>query len=265
MGHVDLMDKIYRHQRYIYDLTRKHFLLGRDRLIREMPVEPGETVLEMGCGTARNLILLAKRRPEAMLYGLDASHEMLITAEANIQRAGLADRIQVRHCLAEDLSFRETFGVAEPFDRVFFSYSLSMIPVWREALLAALTNLKPGGSIHVVDFWDQHELPGLFRGLLTWWIGLFHVRFEPLLLDRLHALDIAGVGRLRLESHRKSYAYLAHLEKVQDVSGAKSILFAEPTAEGADPSAASAGTASPDAGEPVTTGTAGARPESPAS
>ena len=28
-----LMDRIYRHQRHVYDVTRKYYLLGRDRLI----------------------------------------------------------------------------------------------------------------------------------------------------------------------------------------------------------------------------------------
>ena len=32
------MDKMYRHQRYFYDLTRKYYLLGRDRLINEMKI-----------------------------------------------------------------------------------------------------------------------------------------------------------------------------------------------------------------------------------
>ena len=34
-GHAALMDGVYRHQRHIYDLTRKFYLLGRDRLIRD--------------------------------------------------------------------------------------------------------------------------------------------------------------------------------------------------------------------------------------
>ncbi|HEY0281515.1 MAG TPA: hypothetical protein VGC27_02700 [Rhizomicrobium sp.] len=33
-NHAALMDEIYRHQRYVYDLTRKYYLFGRDRLIK---------------------------------------------------------------------------------------------------------------------------------------------------------------------------------------------------------------------------------------
>ena len=58
------MDRMYRYQRYFYDLTRKYYLLGRDRLLSEMDVKPGERVLEVGCGTGRNLKILASRHPQ---------------------------------------------------------------------------------------------------------------------------------------------------------------------------------------------------------
>ena len=58
------MDKMYRHQRYIYDLTRKYYLFGRYKLIKELPVGPTDHICEVGCGTARNLVLLAKRNPK---------------------------------------------------------------------------------------------------------------------------------------------------------------------------------------------------------
>ena len=47
------MDRMYRLQRYFYDATRKYYLLGRDRLLNEMDIQPGQHVLEAGCGTAR--------------------------------------------------------------------------------------------------------------------------------------------------------------------------------------------------------------------
>ena len=57
------------------------------------------------------------------------------------------------------------FGVPA-FDHLFFSYSLSMIPTWAAALEAAMANLKPGGEIWVVDFWDQAGHPWPFAKLL---------------------------------------------------------------------------------------------------
>ena len=51
-----LMDRLYRRQRHFYDVTRKHYLLGRDRLIDGLAPPSGGRVLEIGCGTARNLV-----------------------------------------------------------------------------------------------------------------------------------------------------------------------------------------------------------------
>jgi S-adenosylmethionine-diacylgycerolhomoserine-N-methlytransferase len=212
MATTEEMDQMYRLQRYIYDFTRKYYLLGRDRLLREMKVGPRENVLEIGCGTARNLVLLARRQPEVNGYGLDVSTEMLATAEAKV-RSGLGSRITLRHCFAENLDHAKTFGLARPFDAAFFSYSLSMIPTWPQAIDAALANLKPHGTLYVVDFWDQGAWPGWFRALLKRWLDLFHVHYRPELLEHLRRLEAQGVGRLTVESVAGRYAYLATFEK----------------------------------------------------
>jgi len=206
------MDRIYRVQRHVYDATRKYYLFGRDRLIAQMPVRPGDRVLEVGCGTARNLIGLARRHPAARLYGLDASQAMLDTAGMKVSRHGLAERIVLRQALAEDLDAPRMFG-QEHFDVVFFSYALSMIPPWPAALEAALRNLKPGGQLWIVDFWDQAELPLWFRRVLVRWLALFHVHYRPELLDYLQTLVSRSNGTLTLESVGRRYAFLACLTR----------------------------------------------------
>lgn len=174
--HSALMDDVYRHQRYIYDLTRKYYLFGRDTLIRELALRDGERVIEIGCGTARNLIVIAKRYPGARLYGLDASQEMLKSAAASIARHGLSDRIKLVRAYAEDLT-PQLFGEDAPFDRAIFSYSLSMIPDWRKALRAAAAAVGPEGYIHAVDFGDLTGMGRIFANVLRWWLHRFHV--EP--------------------------------------------------------------------------------------
>ncbi|HUO92260.1 MAG TPA: class I SAM-dependent methyltransferase [Rhizomicrobium sp.] len=174
--HAALMDKVYRRQRYIYDLTRRYYLFGRDRLIRELALRPGEAVVEVGCGTARNLIRIARLYPGTELYGLDASSEMLKTAAGNIQAAGLSGRIKLVQGYAEALA-PSLFGRDRPFDRVLFPYSLSMIPDWRQALAAAGASLGDSGRLHVVDFGDLTGLGPVAGGLLRAWLRLFHV--EP--------------------------------------------------------------------------------------
>jgi S-adenosylmethionine-diacylgycerolhomoserine-N-methlytransferase len=128
------MDRMYRYQRHVYDLTRKFYLLGRDQLLASLPLQPGDRVCEIGCGTARNLIALGLRHPEISLYGVDASATMLATARSAVTRAGLAERIRLQSGLAEGPGWHGSFGLDTLFDIELFSYSLSMMPNWEAAL-----------------------------------------------------------------------------------------------------------------------------------
>jgi S-adenosylmethionine-diacylgycerolhomoserine-N-methlytransferase len=180
------MDAIYARQRHIYDLTRKYYLLGRDRLIARLDVPVGGTVLEVGCGTGRNLIAVARRYPTARLYGLDISEEMLATARASVAKAGLSDRITLEQADATDFDAQALFGSAT-FDRVFFSYTLSMIPDWRAALRQGAK--VTGGTMHFVDFGQFEGLPGWFGRAMRAWLAKFDVEPRVGLFVFLEALD----------------------------------------------------------------------------
>jgi S-adenosylmethionine-diacylgycerolhomoserine-N-methlytransferase len=173
-GHAALMDGVYRRQRHIYDATRKFFLLGRDRLIAELGPPEGGAVLEVGCGTGRNLIVAARRWPKARFHGLDISTQMLETAREKIAAAGLSDRIALAQADATDFDAQALFGRAR-FDRVFLSYSLSMIPDWPGALRASAAVVGDGGALQAVDFGTQDGWPAAPRSLLRWWLAKFHV------------------------------------------------------------------------------------------
>ena len=172
--HAARMDGTYAFQRHLYDLTRKYYLLGRDRLIMELDVPPGGSVLEIGCGTARNLMLVGRRYPQARLYGLDISEEMLKTARGNLAGTPLARRIALAHADATTFDAATLFG-QEQFDRIFCSYTLSMIPDWQGAIRRAALALAPTGALHIVDFGQQDRLPRTFRSLLQRWLAQFHV------------------------------------------------------------------------------------------
>lgn len=206
------MDGIYRYQRYIYDATRKYFLLGRDTLLERLDPPDGGSVLEVGCGTGRNLIQAARRYPRAKFYGLDISTMMLESARANIDRAGLKDRITVAEGDATDFTASELFDIPA-FDRVFISYSLSMIPPWREAIAQALQAVKPGGSLHIVDFGQQEHLPGLFKKGLEAWLAKFSVEPRPDLEEVLKDLAQRSASTLTFEHLFRDYARHAVIAK----------------------------------------------------
>ncbi|WP_158811468.1 class I SAM-dependent methyltransferase [Beijerinckia sp. L45] len=203
---------MYRHQRHIYDMTRKFYLLGRDELIATLDPPAGGSVLEVGCGTGRNLIKMAQTYPAARFYGLDISHEMLVTARASIARAGLAERITLAQADATTFDPQALFGRPQ-FDRVAISYALSMIPPWHDVLRHAAQTVAPGGVLLVVDFGDQAGLPPAFKRVLDRWLALFHVTPRLTL-----ARDVAALGdELQMKASSRprfrGYAIEARMER----------------------------------------------------
>ena len=203
-----LMDRMYRRQRHIYDLSRKFYLLGRDEAIARLRPAPGDKVLEIGCGTGRNLVKPAQAYPEARLFGLDVSREMLATAGASTARAGLSSRITFAHADATAFDPRGLFGFP-CFERVMISYALSMIPPWRKALAQALDLVAPGGSLEIADFGDCAGLPRPFKVGLRRWLAAFDVSPRDDLARALEKLATERGMTCEIENWFRSYAILA--------------------------------------------------------
>lgn len=204
------MDGMYRHQRYIYDLTRRYYLIGRDQLIAGLEPQPRGTVLEIGCGTARNLLHAARRYPNAKLYGVDISEEMLKTARASIARSRFRNTISVAQADATTFSPDQLFGI-ESFDRIFISYALSMIPPWQRVIDRAVSQLAPDGELHIVDFGTMASMPGVARTAMRAWLTKFSVTprldLESVVREiaRLHGRDAT------FQHGRFDYAALARI------------------------------------------------------
>lgn len=216
---AERMDRMYRFTRHVYDASRRYYLLGRDRMIRRIAAQETGAVLEVGCGTARNLVALHEQAPHLALYGLDAAAVMLQTARRSIARAGTPP-IRLAQGLAERFDARSAFGRTAPFDAIFFSYALSMMPNWQGALNQALAHLAPGGRLYIVDFWDQGEWPRWAAVLLRRWLALFGVHHRPALHRYLHAQAQSPSARCAIEPVARRYAYLAVLRRTQHASAA---------------------------------------------
>jgi S-adenosylmethionine-diacylgycerolhomoserine-N-methlytransferase len=206
------MDRIYRFQRHIYDATRRHFLLGRDMLIADLRPPDGGTVVEVGCGTARNLIVAARAHPRAMFYGFDISTVMLETARAHIAAAGLEDRIEIVQGDATNFDLQAMFGFPAA-DRIVISYALSMIPPWRRTLGCASRQLAPGGSLHIVDFGQLDDWPRVAKSALYAWLARFSVHPSADLANELRRVAAAqGLDASIVQLHR-GYAIYAALRR----------------------------------------------------
>ena len=172
------LERYYRFHARIYDATRWSFLFGRTAVLEALPGAPRE-ILEVGCGTGRNLAELARRYPRARLTGVDLSDAML--ARARRRLAPWGDRVQL-----EQRAYGGAPAGPPAYDVVLFSYALSMFnPGWEAALAAAWTDLRPGGWLAVVDF---HATT---RRWFERWMGVNHVRMQghlqPALARRFQA------------------------------------------------------------------------------
>lgn len=210
-SHDQLMDDVYRYQRYFYDITRKYYLLGRDQLIADLDVPDGGSVLEVACGTGRNLIKVGRTYPGARLYGLDISDQMLTTARANLGRAGLTDRVRLIQADACSFDAESAFG-QNRFDRIFLSYSISMIPDWQGAIREAARHLAPGGTLHIVDFGQSERLPAWFFKLLLAWLEKFHVSPRADFPEVLQAIARETGGTAQVTHPFRGYAMAGRLK-----------------------------------------------------
>jgi S-adenosylmethionine-diacylgycerolhomoserine-N-methlytransferase len=164
----------------IYDATRWTFLFGRERILRRSAqIADPRRILEVGCGTGRNLRSLRRIFPQADITGVDLSGDMLKIARRKTDGVKL-----IQQAYEAPLTGN--------FDLVLFSYALTMFnPGWECALQAAKADLNPGGLLAIVDF--SHTRFSLFRR----WMGVNHVRMEGQLWPESRAAFEPVVDEIR--------------------------------------------------------------------
>jgi ubiquinone/menaquinone biosynthesis C-methylase UbiE len=120
----------------------------RDKVLDLADPQPGERVLDVGCGTG-SLAIRACRRvgPSGEVRGVDASAEMVAAARRKSKRAGTP--VTFERAAAQALPFE-----ADRFDAVLSTIMLHHLP--REARTASCSEmarvLRPGGRVLIVDF-----------------------------------------------------------------------------------------------------------------
>jgi S-adenosylmethionine-diacylgycerolhomoserine-N-methlytransferase len=217
--HKSSMERMYRLQRHIYDVTRAYYLLGRDQLIARLSPPEGGSVLEIGCGTGRNLVQAKQRHPSSRFFGIDISDEMLKTACESVMNNGFEGSIRLAQADATNFDPRKSLGHG-PFDRIYFSYTLSMIPDWQSALAHAAAQLAPNGELHIVDFGTCEGLPVVAKQALYRWLKAFHVTPRQTMRDVIARLAAeAGCTAETWSSHR-GYAVHARLVRTIYAGGA---------------------------------------------
>jgi ubiquinone/menaquinone biosynthesis C-methylase UbiE len=153
-------------------------------LVDQAGIRPGQRVLGIGCGTG-NLALLAKRlHPEAEVVGLDPDPKALGRAGRKAERDGLPIRLDCG--FAEELPYP-----GASFDRVLSAFMFHHLgPDEKEASLREVRRvLRPGGSLHLLDFGGEKASSDGFVARVSHRNGLLRDNFG----ERIPAL-MRGAG-----------------------------------------------------------------------
>ena len=105
----------------------------------------GSRVLEVGCGVGAQTVTLARRSPDAQFTAIDLSGESISAARQAVERAGMTN-VEFRQANVFDLPFE-----AGSFDHVFVCFVLEHLALPLEALAILKSQLKPGGTITVIE------------------------------------------------------------------------------------------------------------------
>jgi len=144
---------------WLYDVVVRWALREstfKPRLIAQARIEPGQRILDLGCGTGTLLILIKQAHPETEVVGLDGDPKILELAHAKAARAGLTIRLDHGMCFElpyPDVSFDHVFSTLLFHHLTHESRLQTLVEVFRV--------LRPGGKFHLAD-WGKPQ-NGLMR------------------------------------------------------------------------------------------------------
>lgn len=173
------VNEVYRRRARLYDWSvNAYYLIGfrwwayRRRAIAALGLQPGATVVEIGCGTGLNFRLLQESIGlSGRLIGVDLSADMLEQARRRVTANGWSN-VDLVHIRAADYDFPSSV------DAVFSTFALSLEPRFDEVIAKAAMALVAGGRFVLLDLrmpdnWVRNLAPAL-----VWLVRPFAVSLE---------------------------------------------------------------------------------------
>lgn len=175
-------------------------------LIGLLDLEPGERVLDIGCGLGGSSFLMA-REAGASVEGIDLSRNMIAMAEERLSRHGLADRVRFRHGDCLELDGRD------PYDAL-YSREVFLHIHDKPRLFSVLARaLRPGGRLLFTDYccspppWSE-----AFEAYVRQWGYSLHTPEE-------YAAQVASAGFVDVEALDRTDEFIAIHERELEALG----------------------------------------------
>jgi demethylmenaquinone methyltransferase/2-methoxy-6-polyprenyl-1,4-benzoquinol methylase len=178
-----------------YDLLNQVLSFGihglwRKRLVKRILKNKPSKVIDVATGTADVAIALAKKDENVTIDGVDIADMMIAIGRLKIKKKGFEKRISLSRAYAESLPFND-----EIFDVATVAYGVRNFNDPKKGLEEMFRVIKPGGSIHALEFVNPRLL------IIRWIFGLYFQSVLPLL------------GRI-ISGHKHAYTYLPKSVKI---------------------------------------------------
>ena len=130
----------------IYDFRVGPFLRGRKHALEALRPDPGDTVLDLACGTGLNFShIIEWIGPKGRIVGVDLTRPMLRRAQKKLTRRQW-DNVTLVEGDATNLPL-----APDSCDAVLCTYAMAIIPDYRRAIAEAVRVLKPGGRVVLLE------------------------------------------------------------------------------------------------------------------
>ena len=131
------------------------------------PIMPGETILDVGCGSGMDLLLAARRTGvTGRAIGIDMTPSMIERAKCAALKTGLWQNVEIRRGTAEELSVQ-----SGTIDVVISNAMLNLSSDKRRVFSEIYRVLRPGGRLYLADVVVQRELSTSVRTNINLWMA----------------------------------------------------------------------------------------------
>ena len=145
----------------IYDKAiRSLYLPYRRKVVKSLQLEPGQTVLDLGCGSGLNFELIMEGiGSQGKLIGVDFSIKMLKLAQKTIDQHGWKNvyllQQDARQLNINELNIHSNSGIR--IDRVLCTLGFSVFPNWENVFEKSYSLLERNGRYAIMDLYSKNR------------------------------------------------------------------------------------------------------------